>query len=70
MPCIKIKNGYLCSAGQYKAGDMPPQGYLKWHEWAKVQYKSGLRQSKCTHCGCFLFPQEIKAHKCLVAERE
>lgn len=24
----------------YKPGDLPPTGYLEWHEWAEVQRKA------------------------------
>lgn len=48
----------------FKVGDPAPDGYNDWHEWARVQLKGGLRQSKCRMCGLFLFPQEEKTHKC------
>ena len=39
-------------------GDQPPELYLKWHAWAEVQYRAGLRQRRCPHCGLWRFPQE------------
>lgn len=51
-------------SGGYKPGDPPPEGYVAWHEWARVQYRAGLRQSRCKGCGRWLFSQEFKGHKC------
>jgi len=44
---------------QYKPGDPPPEGYNAWHEWARVQVKSGLEQTQCPDCGKWRFPQEF-----------
>jgi hypothetical protein len=44
----------------YKAGSLPPSGYVARHEWAWVQIRAGLRQVKCPD-GLWRFPQEIKA---------
>ena len=45
MPCIRLGNsGIVCVAGEYKPGDLPPEGYLEWHEWAEVQRKAGIKQ--------------------------
>lgn len=43
----------------YKPGDPEPTGYLQWHEWAEVQWKSGLRQCQCGSCGRYCFPQSL-----------
>lgn len=43
---------------EFKPGDPPPDGYLQWHEWARVQHKNGLKQRKCRVCGLWRFPQE------------
>lgn len=43
----------------YKPGDPEPMGYLQWHEWAAVQWKSGLRQRQCGACGRYCFPQSM-----------
>jgi hypothetical protein len=43
----------------FKPGDLPPDGYLAWHEWAEVQEKAGLKQVKCGKCGLFKYPQEL-----------
>lgn len=48
----------------YQPGDPAPKGYMQWHEWAKVQHRGGLRQGRCRNCGDWLFPQEVKGHKC------
>ena len=45
----------------FKAGDPSPEGYIQWHEWARVQHKAGLRQRRCWSCGLWRFPQE-KCH--------
>jgi hypothetical protein len=45
----------------FKAGDPPPEGYMEWHEWARVQHRAGLRQRRCWSCGLWRFPQE-KCH--------
>lgn len=42
----------------FKPGDPAPEGYNAWHEWAKVQHRAGLRQSICTICCKWRFPQE------------
>ena len=51
LPCI-------IDSGTYKPGDLPPEGYVQWHEWAHVQYKAGLRQKKVD--GKWYFPQETQ----------
>lgn len=43
----------------YKPGDMPPVGYLAWHEWAEVQRKAGVKQVACSGCGLWRTPQEL-----------
>lgn len=49
----------LLDAGSYQPGDMPPEGYNKWHEWAGVQHKAGLRQVVCPTCVKWKYPQEL-----------
>ncbi len=57
---IPIRGGVLTvSGGPYKAGDMPPEGYSDWHEWAAVQHKAGLRQVRCGRCMKVWYPQEL-----------
>lgn len=48
----------------YEVGSMPPNGYIAWDEWASVQIRGGLKQSQCTYCKLWLFPQEFKSHEC------
>ena len=47
----------------FNPGDKPPEnaGYLEWHEWADVQHKAGIRQSRCP-CGKLITPQEHEDH--------
>jgi hypothetical protein len=42
----------------YAPGSQPPDGYLDWHEWARVQHKAGLDQRPCPKCDKWRFPQE------------
>lgn len=46
----------------YKPGDLPPEGYLAWHEWAEVQRKAGIKPKPCKRCGRYLTPQEVEPH--------
>lgn len=59
-----MKAIYLDCTDKFKPGDPAPSGYMAWHAWADVQYRSGLRQKRCRGCGRFLFPQEVEGHKC------
>lgn len=56
---IRIPNGILTVSPEFKVGDMPPAGYLDWHEWAEVQHKAGLRQVECGACGKWQYPQQL-----------
>jgi hypothetical protein len=47
----------------YKPGDLPPKGYLQWHEWAEVQRKAGIKQVQCPTCGKWQTPQELSTHE-------
>ena len=42
----------------FKVGDPAPKGYVAWHEWARVQYRGGLRQKRCKHWK-WRFPREV-----------
>ncbi len=44
---------------EFKPGDLPPEGYLDWHEWAEVQRKAGIKQEECASCGKWKTPQEL-----------
>lgn len=46
----------------YKPGDLPPEGYLQWHEWAEVQRKAGIKQVQCPTCSLWRTPQELSTH--------
>jgi hypothetical protein len=59
MTCIRIPNGVVCMTPDFKPGDLPPEGYLAWHEWAEVQWKAGIRQQACGRCGQWKTPQEL-----------
>lgn len=48
----------VCEAHTFTAGDPRPEGYLDFQEWAKVQQRSGLRQTWCV-CHGWQFPQEV-----------
>jgi hypothetical protein len=52
----------LIEQKEYKPGDLPPKGYLEWHEWADVQHKAGIKQFRCKRCGKWLTPQEEDGH--------
>ena len=43
----------------FRPGDLPPQGYLQWHEWADVQRLAGIKQVECAICGLWRTPQEL-----------
>jgi hypothetical protein len=47
----------------YKPGDLPPEGYLQWHEWAEVQRKAGIKQRQCPTCGLWRTPQELSTRQ-------
>lgn len=51
--------GIVDIADEFAPGDPPPSGYCAWHEWAAIQHKAGLRQTKCGGCGLYRFPQEL-----------
>jgi len=55
------RHGTVCLLAQetYKPGDLPPDGYLAWHEWADVQRKAGIKQVECGECGLWRTPQEL-----------
>jgi len=55
---------HIDDAGHYEPGDMPPKGYLQWHEWARVQNRAGLKQVRCCRCGKWRFPQEMAGGTC------
>jgi hypothetical protein len=50
---------HLTAQRTYKPGDLPPEGYLAWHEWAEVQRKAGIKQKQCATCGRWKTPQEL-----------
>ena len=56
----------------YKPGDLPPEGYLAWHEWAEVQHKAGLRQKECGRCNKWFYPQQLSVtiDKCVTQSRK
>lgn len=43
----------------YRPGDLPPEGYPAWHEWADVQRKARIKQVECGNCGRWKTPQEL-----------
>lgn len=44
---------------EYQPGDLPPEGYLAWHEWAEIQRKAGIPQVPCAICNKWKTPQEL-----------
>ena len=67
MACHRIKvgrhYGFVCVAGEYKAGDPCPSGYIDRYEWARVQMKAGIKQLYCRDCGK-LFWDHPNLRKC------
>lgn len=56
-----MKVSCMLEQDTYKPGDLPPEGYLAWHEWAEVQFKAGIKQVQCGRCGLWRTPQELSA---------
>ncbi len=62
MPLVQIGKenvAHILVVGEYQPGDLPPEGYLEWHEWAEVQRKAGVEQVPCAHCAKWKTPQEL-----------
>lgn len=59
MGCKRIPGALILEQADYKPGDLPPEGYLAWHEWAEVQRKAGVKQVECGRCGKWQTPQEL-----------
>lgn len=59
----KLRLIHITVQKEYKPGDLPPEGYLAWHEWAEVQRKAGIKQVQCGRCGLWRTPQELR--KCM-----
>lgn len=57
------ENWHLLVMPTYKPGDLPPEGYLQWHEWAEVQRKAGIKQVVCPTCAKWKTPQELSTHE-------
>ena len=51
--------GIVSCTSSVEVGSKPPAGYVAWHKWAEVQYKAGLRQTRCGRCGLHRYPQEM-----------
>jgi hypothetical protein len=54
--------GHLLIMPTFKPGDLPPEGYLQWHEWADVQRKAGIEQVECPTCSLWRTPQELSTY--------
>ena len=61
---------HLLAQQDYKPGDLPPDGYLAWHEWAEVQRKAGIKQVECGRCGVWKTPQELSAGTLSIVARD
>ena len=59
MTCKRIVGAILNEQPAFKPGDLPPEGYLAWHEWAEVQRKAEIKQVECGRCGLWKTPQEL-----------
>lgn len=55
--------GHILIMPVYKPGDLPPEGYLQWNEWAEVQRKAGIKQVECPTCAKWQTPQELSTHE-------
>lgn len=55
--------GHILITPEFKPGDLPPEGYLAWHEWAEVQRKAGIKQVQCPSCSLWRTPQELSTHE-------
>lgn len=51
--------GHILVMPTYNPGDLPPEGYLQWHEWAEVQRKAKIKQVECPTCAKWRTPQEL-----------
>lgn len=60
--CVLVQAGY-------RPGDLPPDGYLAWHEWADVQRKAGIKQAECGQCGNWKTPQELSGRTITTAAK-
>jgi hypothetical protein len=52
-------NGIVCTTPGFNPGDLPPDGYMAWNEWAEVQRKANIKQVQCGKCGLWRTPQEL-----------
>ena len=52
----------VCVGSDFKPGDVQPDGYMEFFDWAEVQHKAGLRQVRRA-CGLWHFPQETCEHE-------
>jgi hypothetical protein len=55
--------GHILVMPEFKPGDLPPDGYLQWNEWAEVQRKAGIKQVECPSCGLWQTPQELSTNE-------
>ena len=54
-----VENGLdPCEEHNFKPGDPRPDGYVAFFEWAEVQEKAGIKQTRCPKCHLWHFPQE------------
>lgn len=54
-----IRGLHIDPVRDYRPGDPEPEGYLEWHEWARVQVRAGIHQRNCRVCGLWQFPQAL-----------
>jgi hypothetical protein len=72
----EVRGVCLLNMPIFKPGDPPPpdgppggpydgRNYSQWMEWARVQNRARLRQRRCSMCGLWRFPQELRAGVCV-----
>jgi len=60
---------FIDGVGEYKPGELPPDGYMDRIEWHRVQQRAGLRQSRCPKCGHWVYQQQRTADGCACCEK-
>ena len=63
MADVRIGGFIVTMSPAFKPGDPEPSSYLDWHAWAEVQHKAGLRQSQCSRCCLWRYPQQMSTRE-------
>jgi len=56
-----IRQWLIDFADWEKDASKEPTRYIAWFEWAAWMHRSGQRQKKCSYCGKWQFPAQLKA---------